>query len=145
MADTILMCEHIAIGNPIQASELCYKYGYSVDETSPQHIAETLTSVLAENNNEETLKDVCNLHPDKKLILELFQPENKYAKLNACGDCKHRGDLMMRNYERYPYFNATGASNTSDKGVLQNIISMQTNTILVIGVILIGGAILLKK
>ena len=141
----MLMCEQIAIGNTINAVDLCNRYGYSVDETSPTHIAETLNGIIEENPNKQTLKEVCNIHPDKDLILELFQPENKKIKLNACGSCKQNS--MITDYNRIPLFSATGNSNstTDSNGTFKNMISMQTNTILILGVVIIGVAILYKQ
>lgn len=154
--NTILLCETVAYGNPIKASDLCNKYGYSVDETDATHISETLHTIISNNANQQIIKEICDIHPDKDLILELYQPKDKSTRLNysgstGCRDC--RGDAMMKNYTQYQmwgaagnngskYYNATG---NSEKGTFSNIVSMQTNTILILGIILIGGAIILKN
>ena len=147
-----LMCEHIAIGNPIGASELCDRYGYAVDETNVEQVSQTLVGILDESQNKkQAFKDVCNIHPDKDLILELFQPKGKKIRMNysGSGNCGCQGNSMQTNYRGYqmwgytPNFNATGSN--SDKGTFSNIMTSQTNTILIFGVVLIAGAILFKN
>jgi hypothetical protein len=145
--NAILMCEHIAIGNPIGASELCDRYGYAVDETNIEQVSQTLNGILEDaTNKKQTFREVCNIHPDKELILELFQPKDKTVRMNysgnGCSGCKE--NPMMTNYDRYPLWMATGATN-NDKGTFSNIMTSQTNMILIFGVVLIAGAIFLKN
>jgi hypothetical protein len=149
----VLMCDHIAIGNPIGASDLCDKYGYSVDETNAEQISYTLNSIIEENPNKQTFREVCDIHPDKDLILELFQPKDKKIRMNysgsGCDGCERKS--MQTNYRGYqmwgytPNFNAIGSGSSNDKGTFSNIMASQANTILIFGVVLIAGAILFKN
>lgn len=149
--NSVLMCEHIAIGNPIAASELCERYGYAVDETNAEQISQTLNGIIQDNPNKQIFKEVCSIHPDKDLILELFQPKDKKVRMNFSGCNECQGNSMQTNYRGYQMwsstpnrFDATGGS--SDKSnTFSNIMASQTNTILIFGVVLIAGAIFIKK
>ena len=61
---------YIAENNPDAAYELCKKYGYfqinSLDE-----LANTLQHIVA-NDGEKSLKEVMALHPDKDILIEIF-------------------------------------------------------------------------
>jgi hypothetical protein len=151
--NAVLMCEHIAIGNPIGASELCEKYGYAVDETNAEQISQTLNGIIQDNPNKQIFKEVCNIHPDKDLILEFCQPKDKKVRMNYSGngDCGCKENAMQTNYRGYQMwgytpnrFDAIGSG--SDKSsTFSNIMASQTNTILIFGVVLIAGAIFLKN
>jgi hypothetical protein len=150
MSNATLMCEYVAIGNPIQASELCEKYGYSVDETSTENITQTLNGILEDNPNKQTFREICDLHPDKDLILELYQPKEKKVRMNYSGGCNEcQGNSMMTNYRGYQMWGYTpnrfDAVGGNDKSTFSNIMTSQTNTILIFGVVLIAGAILMNQ
>jgi hypothetical protein len=61
---------YIAESNPDAANEVCKKYGYfqinSIDE-----LANCLQGIVAQEG-EKGLKDVMTLHPDKDVLIELF-------------------------------------------------------------------------
>ena len=61
---------YIAENNPDAANEVCKNYGYfqinSIDE-----LANCLQGIVAQDG-EKGLKDVMSLHPDKEVLIELF-------------------------------------------------------------------------
>jgi hypothetical protein len=61
---------YIAENNPDAAYDLCKKYGYfqinSLDE-----LGNTLQHIVA-NDGEKSLKEVMALHPDKDILIEIF-------------------------------------------------------------------------
>ena len=66
---------YIAENNPDAANEVCKKYGFyqinSIDE-----LADCLQHIVAQDG-EESFKDVMELHPDKDVILELFDKKKE--------------------------------------------------------------------
>lgn len=75
--------QYVAQSNPDAANQLCNKYGYfeiaDLDELS------YLLQMIVAQGNEQQLKDVMELHPDKEVIVELFQlksvPESLFQEL----------------------------------------------------------------
>jgi hypothetical protein len=61
---------YIAQNNPDAANDICKKFGYfqinSIDE-----LANCLQNIVAQDG-ESALKDVMSLHPDKDVLIELF-------------------------------------------------------------------------
>lgn len=69
--------EYISNVNPDAANQVCRKYGYYQIENSDE-LAWCLRQIVADNG-EEGLKKVMELHPEKDVLLELFEvkPEPK--------------------------------------------------------------------
>ena len=139
------MCDYIATVNTDEAVALCEKYEYSVDDSNPQHIADTMVEICGANGK-NALKEVVSIHPDKQVILDAFNQRTPQAKYNACGSCQGVNPAL-NGYNRFQSFYATGDTPTKDdsQGSFANMISMQTNTILVIGLLVIGGALIYKN
>jgi len=148
----VTMCDYIASVNTNEAVALCGNYDYTVDETNPEHISDTMVEICG-TNGEDALKKVLMIHPDKQVILDAFQKQQ--SKFNAKGDngfgcnsCRMMNPAVNE-YGRYQSFYATGDnasnSNTNNQNTFANMISMQTNTILVLGLLVVGGAILYKN
>jgi hypothetical protein len=66
---------YIAYNNADAANDLCNQYGYH-SISSLDHLAHTLQSIVA-LKGEAALKDVMELHPDKDVILEIFEKKNE--------------------------------------------------------------------
>lgn len=142
MSNAELMCQYISMANTNGAVGVCEKYGYSVDFNDLNHITYTLLDIIANEDNDAIVRDITNIHPDKGLILSQYNSD-KNNRLNACGDC--RATKMMQGYNQVPVFNAIGEEkkeNTDNK--IYSIISNQTNTLLLIGLVGISIAILYK-
>jgi hypothetical protein len=128
--------QYIAQNNPDAANEVCKKYGYyqiaNLDE-----LAHCLQLIVADEQ-EQGLKDVLELHPDKDTILELFdkkkdepvsivaavQPLATASVVSPCG-CNSGG--MM---------NADGAA-TANTGI-----ALQTNTYILLAAVIVSVAII---
>jgi hypothetical protein len=63
--------KYIAYANPDAALELCGKYGYYQIQNE-EELAYCLQSIVA-RKGETALKDIMELHPDKEVVLELFE------------------------------------------------------------------------
>ena len=66
---------YIAENNPDAAFEVCKKYGYfqinSIDE-----LANCLQNIVAQDG-EGSFKEVMDLHPDKDVLIELFDKKKR--------------------------------------------------------------------
>ena len=144
------MCDYIATLNPNESIALCEKYEYNVDETNPQHISDTMQEICSQDGQSALIK-VLNIHPDKQVILDAFNSRSNQSKYNAkgnnCNGCKLAvgGNPTMNEYGRYQSFYSAAGDGTANQGTFQSMISMQTNTILVIGLLVIGGALIYKN
>jgi len=145
MADINSTCDYIALTNTDQAANICEKYGYGVDANNPQHVSDTLVGIISENEM-PVLKEILSIHPDKDVIVEMFGTPRGNNRLNACGACN-----PIQNYDRYQSFygiggspGATGSSWSGEKHLMPSMISMQTNTILIVGIVVIGAALIFK-
>jgi hypothetical protein len=145
------MCDYIATVNTNDAVALCEKYDYSVDDSNPQHISDTMIEICS-SNGADALKKVLAIHPDKQAILDAFNARIPQSKYNACGGCQGAINPALSGYNRYQSFYAAdgagsnASTNTAtQQGTFANMISMQTNTILVIGLLVIGGALIYKN
>ena len=61
---------YIAENNPDAANEICKKYGY-FQINSMDELSNCLQNIVAQDG-EIGLKDVMSLHPDKDVLIELF-------------------------------------------------------------------------
>lgn len=142
-----LICEYICIANPDGAVDMCEKYGYSVDANDKDHVTSTLIDIVDNNADDSTLKNLVAIHPDKNLIIDASSLSSK--RMNACGSCANytpcREDRMIQRYNRVPLFNAIGDEGQKNNSKIHDVISNQTNTLLLIGVLAVGVAILIKQ
>jgi len=63
--------QYIAYSNPDAANELCNKHGYYQIQ-SYEELADCLQSIVA-RKGESAFKEVMELHPEKEVVLELFE------------------------------------------------------------------------
>jgi hypothetical protein len=63
--------QYIAQSNPDAANQLCNKYGY-FEIKDLDELAYLLELIVAQGK-EQQLKDVMELHPEKEVLVELFQ------------------------------------------------------------------------
>lgn len=143
----MLYNEYIALGNPDAAIKLCEDYGIPINPNDLEEVSEGLAIIVSETG-EKGLKDVMDIHPDRKIILELAQKAKRH--LNFIGsDDEYEGFDTARFNPRRPTsiplnYNATGDSATT-ASVLQTGAIMQQSTFMLLGIAVIGGILLFKK
>jgi hypothetical protein len=129
--------EYIARSNPQGARMVIQLFGYRI--TDNKRMGDNLRMLVAQEG-EPALRELAKLHPDKDLILEVFN-EPKEGKLCSCNDKKE---------------NFLGADATLSGAVLANNqqqnqasdstkLAMQTNTMLFLATSLIVVALIVNK
>jgi len=140
--------QYIAESNPNKAAFLCTKYGFPVAADNKEAVFFGL-STLIDGGDEDVLKEVIAIHPDKELVLELFSKPTSRRMLNFSGSsCDECVDNKMIGTYPKPYFaNAGGATEQkSDSIGIQKVTTMmQQNTLLMIGIIGVVAAIIISK
>jgi len=81
---------YVAESNPYQAKAILHKYGYSVRGAKTNTDIGQCLKDLVLYEGEDALKDVVDNHPDKGIILELYQSKEKSTecKNGSCGCAK---------------------------------------------------------
>jgi hypothetical protein len=127
--------EYIASVNPDAANSVCRKYGYYQIENIDE-LAWCLRQIVADNN-EEGLKKVMELHPEKEVILELFEvkPEPKKEEVSS------KPNIM----------NADGNNNcgcnmkNADGAAASTGVASQTNMIILVAAMIVSISIISMK
>lgn len=128
--------QYIANVNPDAANEVCKKYGYYQIENIDE-LAWCLRQIVADNG-EESLKKIMELHPEKGVILELFEvkPEPKKEEksstpiiMNADGNNNSNCGCMR---------NADGAATSTG-------VASQTNMIILVAAMIVSISIISMK
>jgi len=126
------MYDYIAQSNPRGAKALIESFGYRV--TNPKTMGQNLRMLVAQEG-ESALIAVAQMHPDKDLIIEVFNNEEKSSK-------------------KEPYFGLDGLGLVSESNKAtqsqqnQNDttkLAMQTNVFLIVATIIIASAIIVNK
>ncbi len=131
---------YTAHNNPYGAKAICHKYGYNIVAHSKDDVGTCLQQlVLAEG--EPALKDIFDIHPDKDAILHLFAPIG-FAGADGTTDREKRcgcGGGCSSNF--------VGADGSTVPGAQTSVFSMvaQTNTLIIMGALVLGLAIIIKK
>lgn len=81
---------YVASSNPYQAKAILHKYGYSVRNAKTSADIGTCLKDLVIYEGEDALKDIIDSHPDKGIILEMYQPKQNSSecKGGSCGCAK---------------------------------------------------------
>lgn len=118
--------KYIVESNPDASYEVCKKYGFfriaDLDE-----MANSLQEIVAQGG-EDSFKDVMDLHPDKDVILELFQKKSDLNAPHTKQDCGCRNSSFQN---RRRLANAAGPN-----------VANQTGTYIMIGALLVSLAII---
>ena len=127
--------KYIAELNPNQANSLCIQQGFP-DASSSDELANNLVAIVAQNG-ELALKNIMELHPDKEILLEMFQ----------CSSCQSKQQSqpiidtgitevqpLAQRQLQVGYANATGS------GIAKN-----TNTIILVSAVIVALAIISIK
>jgi hypothetical protein len=130
--------QYIANVNPDAANNVCKKYGY-YQIANTDELAWCLRQIVADNG-EEGLKKIMELHPEKEVIIELFEvkPEPKKEEIsskpiimNADGNNKDCGcGCNMKN---------------ADGAATQSGVASQTNMIILVAAMIVSISIISMK
>lgn len=126
--------QYIAYSNPDAANQLCNKYGYFQIQ-SEEELAYCLQSIVA-RKGESAFKEIMELHPDKDVVLELFEkklPEPEPVTVRPIMEQERRRDCSCM-------LNADGTQ--SQQG--QNIVS-QTNLMILAAAMIVSISIISMK
>lgn len=129
--------EYIARSNPQGARMVIQQFGYRI--TDNRKMGDNLRMLVAQEG-EPALREIAKLHPDRDLILEVF---NEPKEEKSCS-CKNKSENFL------------GADATLSSAVLANNqqlnqasdstkLAMQTNTMLFLATSLIIVAFIVKK
>jgi hypothetical protein len=126
---------YVAGSNPYQAKSLLHKYGYSATNVKDTKDLGVCLKKLVVNEGEKAFQDVLNCHPDKGVILEVFQKDapKQVEHKNCSGDCSC-------NRKREQYMNATGDSDVKSASNAQ-----QTSVFILAAALLLAAAIIVKN
>ena len=118
----------IATNSPDEANNICRKYGYYQIQ-SVGELAFTLQQVVRDEG-EKALKEIMELHPDKDVILELFQQKTEQPQIVTVEkrDCP----CML------------GADGSQSPSQGQGI-TLQTNTMILFAALIVSVAIISMK
>jgi hypothetical protein len=127
--------DYIAKSNPQGAKDLCEAYGYRV--TNPNSMSQNLKT-LVNNEGQDALESMMELHPDKEIILEYFSKRTpKEDKTSNCGCLNNINTPQV--LERF--LNASGRQETSEAKAL----ATNTNTIIFASCLVLAVAIIFKN
>jgi hypothetical protein len=135
---------YIAESNPNGAISVINSFGYDLTDSS--NLGKSLSELVAAIG-EPAFKKVMDLHPDKDVLLELYESDSKSTKIGTvcgCDRCRMRGG----NSDFMQYFNADGSGKFADEKTSQSVnttlMTNQTNLIFGVSALLIAFAIILK-
>lgn len=136
---------YIAQNNPDAAYEICKKYGY-FNVNSIEELSNALQNIVAENG-QDSLKEILEIHPEKEVILEVFDDKKKINELpleeviqkifdkNKPVEKEKSDCSCMKNAD-------ASVSNTS---VVPSAAVNQTNTYILVGALIVSLAIISMK
>lgn len=135
--------KYVAHANPQGAKAICHKFGYRVANVKTKDdLAECLRELVA-TEGEQALKEVLENHPDKEIILELYENKKVDSFLNADGtgsmkhsNCNCKSCTCKNGGERDNYLNADAS---------QNRLANQTNVIIIASALFLAVALLVKS
>jgi hypothetical protein len=124
--------DYVASSNPSESRNIITSFGYKI---KGRNMGQNLKQLVA-LEGEPALRMVMDSHPDKDVILEMFQSESKSTE---CSTCKER-DMYDTIYHRF--LNANGGEKyISEAKRSEN----SFNVVFLAGAMLISFAILSSK
>jgi len=133
---------YIAENNPDAAYEICKKYGY-FNINSMEELADALKSIVAENG-QDSLEEILNIHPEKEVILEIFDKKKVI-------DTKPIEEVIQLMFDKNkPIEKDCGCMKNADATptIAQpapSTIVNQTNTYILVGALIVSIAIISMK
>lgn len=128
--------DYIAESNPRDARSICESFGYTV--TNPKQMGTNLKK-LVNNEGEEALKSVMQIHPDKEILVEYFGLKTKKRKKEGCG-CQDNSNRRLDQLEAF--INAGGNNNEKSDA---KVLASNTNTIIFASALVLAVAIIFKN
>ena len=130
--------DYIAESNPMEAKSICESYGYTV--TNPKQMGRKLKS-LVNNEGENALKSIMQLHPDKEILVEYFGMKAKKDKREKGCGCK---DNTAKRLDTIEAFINAGGNNNGERSEAKMLAS-NTNTIIFASALVLAVAIIFKN
>lgn len=133
--------EYIARSNPRGARMVIQEFGYRI--TDNKKMGDNLRMLVAQEG-EPALREIAKLHPDKDLILEVFngnKEENKEEKPCGCSEKKENFLGADATLSSAVLTNNQQQNNASDSTKL----AMQTNSMIIGATIIIAIALIVNK
>jgi hypothetical protein len=128
--------QYIAQSNPNETYAICQKYGY-VEVSDLDEMSEIVANIVSEFG-EDALKEVMSIHPDKEILIELYQPSYPLQYFNGAKNISEPSSVQFNNNPiREKYFNAEGQS--------PNKLVSQTNMYILVGALIVSLAIMSVK
>jgi hypothetical protein len=125
--------QNIAYSNSDSALKICNRYGYYQIQ-SEEELANCLQNIVAVKG-ESALKEIMELHPDKEVIIELF--ETKPEKQERQMETEKKKDCSCM-------ANADGNTTTANQSGVSGIAS-QTNLLILVAAIIVSISIISMK
>jgi len=142
---------YIAENNPDAAYEICKKYGY-FNVQSIEELGTCLQDIVSKNG-QDSLQEILEIHPEKEVILELFEKKKAKEEPNV-EELVTKILLQDRQMERERQRDRDcSCMKSADATVTQvpistspqsNIVN-QTNTYILVGALIVSIAILSMK
>ena len=123
--------QNIAYSNSDSALKICNKYGYYQIQ-SEEELANCLQNIVAVKG-ESALKEIMEIHPDKDVIIELF--ETKQEKKEPMETENKKECSCMANADGNAIANQSGVSG----------IASQTNLLILVAAIIVSISIISMK
>ena len=137
---------YIAENNPDAAYEICKKYGY-FNVNSIEDLSNSLQSIVAENG-QDALKEILDIHPEKSVILEVFEKKkvNEVPLEEVIQKIFDRNKPVEKEKSDCSCMkNADGAALASPLPPTVSNSSNQTNTFILVGALIVSLAIISMK
>jgi len=133
---------YIAQNNPDAAYEICKKYGY-FNINSIEGLANALQGIVAEHG-QDSLKEILEIHPEKEVILEVFDDKKKVNEVPL-------EEVLQKVFDK----NKPVEKEKSDCSCMKNADASvsavpstavnQTNTYILVGALIVSLAIISMK
>jgi hypothetical protein len=136
---------YIAENNPDEAYEICKKYGY-FNINSIEELANALKSIVAENG-QDSLEEILNIHPEKEVILEIFDkkkvidPKPLEELIQSIFD---RNKPVEKEKDDCSCMKSADATESTKQSIQSTVVS-QTNTFILVGALIVSIAIISMK
>jgi len=127
--------DYIANNNPQGAKSVCESFGYTVN--NPKSMSQNLKHLVNEEG-EDALISLMDMHPDKEIILEYFSKPQKVEKEKSSCGCKDKKETP---HLLEHFINASGRNENNEARAL----ATNTNTIIFASALVLAVAIIFKN
>jgi hypothetical protein len=134
---------YIAENNPDAAYEICKKYGY-FNVQSIEELATCLQDIVSKNG-QYSLQEILEIHPEKEVILELFDKKKVIDEKPLEEVIQSIFDKNKIVEKEKPDCSCMKSADATVTSVPQTNIVNQTNTYILVGALIVSIAILSMK